>query len=182
MEEIEISSGSVISENSPLLPSPIFIRTYSRSPNLCRAVNKEEEANVAKQEPVIFYTNEPTTYECPNDHTIVLDEGADSKEDVPYLRVFRGYCPTCEDEWDDFVAEHMGNWEAILDENFPDDPSFFEWKAQRVVDWKRLTTIPTVHYGKDTPPADYPRSRKDFDVTFITNETARSSCWRGRVV
>lgn len=110
--------------------------------------------NVAKHEPFVFYNNEPVTYECPNGHTIVIKEGAESKEDISWLRAFRGYCSSCESEWEEFVAEHKGHWEKILDENFPSDPTFFEWQAQRIADWHRLTTMPN---PDDNLQNDYPR-------------------------
>lgn len=91
-------------------------------------------------EPHHYYTNDPATYECPNGHTVERDDRG--REESTWFGTFRGHCSSCEEEWQEFVAEHENDWHAILDDNYPDDPSYFEWRAQRIVDWNRKIGVP----------------------------------------
>lgn len=110
-------------------------------------------------EPYHFYTGEEASYQCPNGHTIESSRS----EDVPWLRVFRGHCSNCEEEWITFVDDHSDNWDAILDDNFPEYPTYFEWKAQRILDRNRRTNVSRGDRAPDdreTPP-ELPR-KDDF--------------------
>lgn len=74
-------------------------------------------------EPVHFHTSEQAEYHCPNGHVVVIPRA----EDVAWFSVDRGHCSRCEEEWQSYVDDHRDDWPAILDDNFPADPTFFEW-------------------------------------------------------
>lgn len=106
-------------------------------------------------EPIHIHTNEEAEYRCPDGHVTVNSRN----RDAAWFSTCRGHCSRYE-EWRSHVDDHRSDWPAILDDNLPADPTFFELTAQRITDWNRLTNITERDRSvdnRDVPP-EYPRS------------------------